>query len=89
MCRNWFRLASLETGALLDFIKQSLKELLVVDTGAAVILGGDFNKLSVEEVLICTGFVPLVKIPTRRVIFMTSMPGQYNIKLTSTVRSDY
>ena len=80
----------------MDFIERSLEELhvLAVDMGAAVILGGDFNSLNVEEVSIRTGLVPLVKVPTRggKIFDMlaTSIPGQYNIKvITSTVRSDH
>src|SRR6218665_1288679 len=83
-----------EKGVLMDFIERSLEELLAVDMGAAVIVGGDFNKLNVEEVSIRTGLVPLVKVPTRggKILdmLMTSIPGQYNIKvITSTVRSDH
>ena len=86
--------ACYETGVLMDFIERSLEELLAVDMGAEVILGGDFNKLNVEEVSIRTGLVPLVKVPTRggKILdmLMTSIPGQYNIKvITSTVRSDH
>src|SRR6218665_2307994 len=83
-----------EKGVLMDFIERSLEELLTVDMRAAVILGGDFNGLNVEEVSIRTGLVPLVKAPTRGKkilgMLMTSIPDQYNIKVVaSMVRTDH
>src|SRR6218665_1052929 len=72
-----------EKGVLMDFTERSLEELLAVDMGAEVILGGDFNKLNVE-VSIRTGLVPLVKVPTRggKILdmLMTSIPANTTSK---------
>src|SRR6218665_3843958 len=73
-----------EKGVLIDFIERSLEELLAVDMGAEVILGGDFNKLNVEEVSIRTGLVSLVKVSTRggKILdmLMTSIPANTTSK---------
>src|SRR6218665_1761446 len=79
---------------LYDHVDRSLEELLELNVGASVILGGDFNKLKVSEITERTGLIPLVSVPTRGTkildMVMTSIPYQYTIKvLASTVKSDH
>src|SRR6218665_3483460 len=79
---------------LYDHVERSLEELLELNVGASVILGGDFNKLKVSEITERTGLIPLVSVPTRGTkildMLMTSIPCQYTIKvLASTVKSDH
>src|SRR6218665_1649130 len=50
---------------LYDHVERSLEELLELNVGASVILGGDFNKLKVSEITERTGLIPLVSVPTR------------------------
>ena len=50
---------------LYDHVERSLEELLEMNVGASVILGGDFNQLKVSEITERTGVIPLVSVPTR------------------------
>src|SRR6218665_2011345 len=79
---------------LYDYVERSLEELLELNAGASVILGGDFNQLKVSVITERTGLIPLVSVPTGGAkildMVMTSIPYQYTIKgLASTVKSDH
>src|SRR6218665_499579 len=72
------------TKDLMEHIDRSLDGLLEAEKHTAVILGGAFNGLNVEEVSIRTGIVPLIKAHIKKKKFlkmkMKSIPDQYNTK---------
>ena len=83
-----------KTNELLGVIEQTLEEILISTPNAKVILGGDFNKLDVEEVAVRTGLIRLVHAPTHGDnildMLMASEPDKFYIKVvTSPVRTDH
>src|SRR6218665_1169026 len=79
---------------LYDYIERTLDEILSTNVGAEVSLCGDFNALSVSEITLRTGLIPLVTTPTRGEklldMIMTTPPQRHNIKVvTPTARTDH
>src|SRR6218665_2523834 len=79
---------------LYDYIERTLDEILSTNVDAEVSLCSDFNALSVSEITLRTGLIPLVTTPTRGEklldMIMTTPPQRHNIKVvTPTARTDH
>jgi Reverse transcriptase (RNA-dependent DNA polymerase)/Endonuclease/Exonuclease/phosphatase family len=83
-----------EVMELLLRLEQSVDSINNLDPTALIILGGDFNRLGVADVIECTGLIPLITQPTRGENILdrlfVSEPCYGSIKiLTSAIKTDH
>ena len=83
-----------DSNKLLGYIERTVDKITDEIPGAVIVIAGDLNQLPEETLVGKTGFIPIVKQPTRGAAFLdriyTSVPCYTSVQVvTSAVKSDH
>ena len=83
-----------DSNKLLDYIERTVDKITDEIPGAVIMIAGDLNQLPEETLIGKTGFIPIVKQPTRGAAFLdriyTSVPCYTSVQVVaSAVKSDH